>query len=66
MKEAGGYRHPKTGESLLLMLNDVVDKLLDQGMDTAELAEELRGLAADVEDSAPMGDADIDAYGRKV
>ncbi len=46
-----GYRHPKTGEDLLLMLNDVVDKLLDQGMDTMELAGELRGLADDVEDS---------------
>ena len=46
-----GFRHPKTGEDLLLMLNDVVDKLLDQGMDTMELAGELRGLADDVEDS---------------
>ena len=46
-----GDRHPKTGEDLLLMLNDVVDKLLDQGMDTMELAGELRGLADDVEDS---------------
>ena len=46
-----GYRHPKTGEDLLLMLNDVVGKLLDQGMDTMELAGELRGLADDVEDS---------------
>ena len=45
------YRHPRTGEDLLLMLNDVVDKLLDQGMDTYELAGELRGLADDVEDS---------------
>jgi hypothetical protein len=53
LKETG-YRHPKTGESLLLMLNDVVDKLLDQGMDTLELAEELRGLADDVEDSNPQ------------
>ena len=49
-----GYRHPKTGEDLFLMLNDVVDKLLDQGIDTIELANELRGLADDVEDSAPM------------
>ena len=49
-----GYRHPKTGESLLLMLNDVVDKLLDQGMDFTELANELRGLADDVEDSNPQ------------
>ncbi|OUU74764.1 MAG: hypothetical protein CBC29_06445 [Methylococcaceae bacterium TMED69] len=49
-----GYRHPKTGESLFLMLNDVVNILLDQGMDTLELANELRGLADDVEDSGPM------------
>ena len=47
------YRHPKTGESLFLMLNDVVDKLLDAGMDTTELANELRGLADDVDDSKP-------------
>jgi predicted urease superfamily metal-dependent hydrolase len=46
-----GFRHPKTGEDLLLMLNDVVDKLMDAGMDTDELAGELRGLADDVEDS---------------
>ena len=46
-----GFRHPKTGEDMFLMLNDIVDKLLDMGMDTAELAGELRGLADDVEDS---------------
>ena len=46
-----GYRHPKTGEDMFLMLNDIVDKLLDMGMDTAELAGELRGLADDVDDS---------------
>ena len=46
-----GFRHPKTGEDLLLMLNDVVDKLMAAGMDTDELAGELRGLADDVEDS---------------
>ena len=45
------YRHPKTGEDMFLMLNDIVDKLLDMGMDTAELAAELRGLADDVDDS---------------
>ena len=45
------YRHPKTGENMFLMLNDIVDKLLDAGMDTGELAAELRGLADDVEDS---------------
>jgi len=46
-----GFRHPKTGEDLLSMLNDVVDKLMAAGMDTDELAGELRGLADDVEDS---------------
>ena len=58
-----GYRHPKTGEDLLLMLNDVVDKLLDQGMDTMELAGELRGLADDVEDSTPADDfMDVEGF----
>ena len=33
------------------MLNDIVDKLLDAGIDNMELAGELRGLADDVEDS---------------
>ena len=46
-----GYRHPKTGEDMFLMLNDIVDKLLDMGMDTAVLSAELRGLADDVDDS---------------
>ena len=50
------YRHPKTGEDLFLMLNDVVDKLMDAGIDYTELANELRGLADDVEDSRPEGD----------
>ena len=50
----GGYRHPKTGEDLFLMLNDAIDKLLDQGIDPGELADELRGLADDVLDSVPM------------
>ena len=35
------------------MLNDVVDKLMDAGMDFYELADELRGLADDVENSRP-------------
>ena len=30
------YRHPKTGEDLFLMLNDVVDKLMDAGIDYTE------------------------------
>ena len=49
-----GYRHPVTNEDLFLMLNDAVDKLLDQGMPTLELANELRGLADDVEASGPI------------
>jgi hypothetical protein len=49
-----GYRHPATGEDLFLILNDAIDKLLDAGMDTEELAGELEGLAADVRDSAPI------------
>ena len=52
------YRHPKTGENMFLMLNDIVDKLLDAGMDTGELADELRGLADDVLDSASMNAED--------
>ena len=43
---------------MFLMLNDIVDKLLDMGMDTGELANELRGIADDVEDSAPMNAED--------
>ena len=57
------YRHPKTGENMFLMLNDIVDKLLDAGMDTGELANELRGLADDVEDSAPPSDDFMDVEG---
>ena len=49
-----GYRDPRTGEDLFLKLNGIVDMLLDMGMDTLELANELRGLADDVEDSGPM------------
>ena len=57
------YRHPKTGENMFLMLNDIVDKLLDAGMDTGELAAELRGLADDVEDSAPSDDfMDVEGF----
>ena len=46
-----GYRHPKTGEDMFFMLNDIVDKLLGMGMDRAALVAELRGLADNVEDS---------------
>ena len=49
-----GYRDPRTGEALFLKLNGIVDMLLDMGMDTLELANELRGLADDVEESGPM------------
>tara|TARA_A100001015_G_C15038132_1_gene737655 strand:- start:58 stop:1014 length:957 start_codon:yes stop_codon:yes gene_type:complete len=49
-----GYRDPRTGEDLFLKLNGIVDMLLDMGMNTLELANELRGLADDVEDSGPM------------
>ena len=49
-----GYRDPTTGEDLFLKLNGIVDMLLDMGMDTLELANELRGLADDVEESGPM------------
>ena len=53
-QRAPDLRHPQTGENMLLMLNDIVGKLLDQGMDELELAEELRGIADDVADSARM------------
>ena len=55
MKEAS-VRHPITGENMLLMINDIVGKLLDAGMNEMELAGELRGLADDVEASMPRGD----------
>ena len=51
---SGGYRDPRTGEDLFLKLNGIIDQMLDMGMDTIELANELRGLADDVEDSGPM------------
>tara|TARA_B100000886_G_C20347268_1_gene459218 strand:+ start:159 stop:392 length:234 start_codon:yes stop_codon:yes gene_type:complete len=54
VNEMRGYRDPKTGEDLFLKLNGIVDMLLDMGMDTLELANELRGLADDVEESGPM------------
>jgi len=54
LNEMAGHRDPQTGEDLFLKLNGVVDMLLDQGMDVIELANELRGLADDVEASAPM------------
>jgi len=49
----GGYRDPETGEDLFLKLNGIIGQMLDMGMDPSELANELRGLADDVEDSAP-------------
>ena len=54
LRENQAFRHPKTGENMLLMINDLVNHLLDQGFDTLELANELRGLADDVEDSQPF------------
>ena len=54
-RASGPFRHPKTGEDMFLMLNDIVDKLLDMGMNPMELSGELRGLADDVEDSMPQG-----------
>lgn len=57
LKEA--YRDPKTGEDLFLKLNDIVGMLLDMGIDEMELANELRGLADDVEDSVPVGNSTL-------
>ena len=57
LKEASNFRDPETGENLWLVLNDVVGKLLDGGVAPVEMANELRGLADDVEDSAPIQDA---------
>ena len=54
VNEMRGFRDPKTGEDLFLKLNGIVDMLLDMGMDTLELANELRGLADDVEESGPI------------
>ena len=54
INEMRGFRDPKTGEDLFLKLNGIVDMLLDMGMDTLELANELRGLADDVEESGPI------------
>ena len=57
LREAPNFRDPETGENLWLVLNDVVGKLLDGGVAPVEMANELRGLADDVEDSAPIQDA---------
>lgn len=53
LRETDDFRDPKTGENLWLVLNGVIDQMLTQGIDTLELANELRSLADDVEDSAP-------------
>ena len=53
LREASNFRDPKTGENLWLMLNDVIEKLLDGGVDTTEMASELHGLADDVEANGP-------------
>ncbi len=53
-QHAQPFRHPSTGENLFLTINDAVGIMLDQGMDPIELANELRGIADDVEDSGPM------------
>ena len=55
-EQRGRYRHPDTGEDMFLMLNDIVDKLMDSGIDLEYLANELAGLAKDVEDSIPEED----------
>ena len=57
LREAANFRDPKTGENLWLVLNDVVEKLRDGGVDTMEMANELRGLADDVEESGPIQSA---------
>ena len=49
-EQPGQYRHPKTGEDLFSVLNDAVDRLIESGIDLEYLANELHGLAKDVED----------------
>ena len=49
-----GLYRDASGSDLWLQLAGIVDQLLDQGMNTIELANDLRGIADDVEDSAPM------------
>ena len=48
------YRDRRTGENLFFVINGAIDQLLTNGFDPVELASELRGLADDVEESAPM------------
>ena len=48
------WAHPKTGENLYLTIMDSIQILLDQGVDTLELANELHEMADDVEASGPM------------
>ena len=48
------YRDRRTGENLFFVINGAIDQLLSNGFDAIELAGELRGMADDVEESAPM------------
>ena len=54
LESAATYRDRRTGENLFFIINEAIDKLLNNGFDAIELANELRGLADDVEESAPM------------
>jgi len=60
----GGYRDPKTGEDLFLKLNGIISQMLDMGMDSTELANELRGLADDVEDSGSGQQEELTPMGK--
>ena len=44
------YRHPDTGEDMIKMLSDIVDKLMETDIDLEYLANEIHGLAQDVEE----------------
>jgi hypothetical protein len=48
--EQQGYRHPDTGEDMLKMLSDIVDELMETDIDLKYLANEIHGLAQDVEE----------------
>jgi len=55
LETSDAFRDRRTGKNLFFMINDAVDQLLNNGFDAIELANELRGLANDVEDSVNAG-----------
>ena len=47
----GRYAHPDTGEDMLKMMSDILDLLMETDIDLEYLANEMYGLAGDVEET---------------